>query len=352
MQDLARDLLGRELVKKRSGKMKPHRVVACLRVRLPGKLREVWKSFKSKRAHYKNLVLCGDVWACPVCAAKVAERRRAELVQAFLSADGLGLTPIFITFTLRHKKDDTLPGTLKALLRAYSRLKSGKAWAGFCERFGLVGDVRALETTWRKLNGWHPHIHAVFFARSTDIAKMRTWLRDHWVKRVGSTGKSAIGAVGVVVEVGHEAISNYLNKHGSGWGLEDELARGVSKVARGKKGFSPFALLREFGSGKEWAGALFIEYTKAFKGKSQLRFSRKLRGLLQIGPELTDAEVASLPETESVYLASILDKEWALIERFRARGNLLEIATASGVDGIKVFLDVLRARAENGERGE
>jgi len=191
----------------------------------------------------------------------------------------------------------------------------------------------------------------VLFVRNGDLNRMKIWLEARWVEQVGASGRSAIKKFSVNLDVGHEAITKYLNKHGSGWGLEDELARGVVKVARGKKGYSPFALLREHGGGKKWAGSLFVEYTEAFKGKSQLRYSRNLRKVLGLGEDLKDDEIMSLPEAESEYLSSVLDKDWALVERFRARGNLLEIASESGVNGVNSFLDVLRARAED-ERGD
>ena len=32
--------------------------------------------------HYKGLVTCGNVWVCPICSAKIQERRRQEVEQA------------------------------------------------------------------------------------------------------------------------------------------------------------------------------------------------------------------------------------------------------------------------------
>jgi hypothetical protein len=33
-------------------------------------------------AHYKSLIVCGSVWMCPLCTAKISERRREELERA------------------------------------------------------------------------------------------------------------------------------------------------------------------------------------------------------------------------------------------------------------------------------
>lgn len=53
------------------------------------------------RAFYSDLVLCGSVWACPVCAAKIQERRR-EKSPAIDWAYAEGLQPTMVTLTFPH----------------------------------------------------------------------------------------------------------------------------------------------------------------------------------------------------------------------------------------------------------
>ncbi|MGI2002405.1 hypothetical protein, partial [Shewanella frigidimarina] len=36
----------------------------------------------TKKAYYHGLMSCGSIWTCPICAAKVSERRRQELKSA------------------------------------------------------------------------------------------------------------------------------------------------------------------------------------------------------------------------------------------------------------------------------
>ena len=43
---------------------------------------------------FSGLVTCGSVWACPVCAAKVQERRREEIALAIDWAYKHGLQPV------------------------------------------------------------------------------------------------------------------------------------------------------------------------------------------------------------------------------------------------------------------
>src|SRR6266849_5900961 len=36
---------------------------------------EVYHSPEHRRAHYGGLFVCGSIWMCPICAAKISERR-------------------------------------------------------------------------------------------------------------------------------------------------------------------------------------------------------------------------------------------------------------------------------------
>src|ERR1039457_5279378 len=62
-----------------------HRIFHCLRSRQPGRDVEVWKSKEKPEAHYRGLQVCGSVWVCPVCAAKISEPRRMDLQAAIAS---------------------------------------------------------------------------------------------------------------------------------------------------------------------------------------------------------------------------------------------------------------------------
>ncbi len=61
------------------------RVAECLRAINPLAAGvQVLHSPLHQVAHYKSLIVCGSVWMCPLCAAKISERRRAELEQAIV----------------------------------------------------------------------------------------------------------------------------------------------------------------------------------------------------------------------------------------------------------------------------
>ena len=82
-----------------------------LRAPLPGQGLapiEIHKGLTNGKAFYHGLMACGSVWTCPVCAAKIAERRRLELKQAIEAAKVKGFGVYFVTLTIPHGVGDDL----------------------------------------------------------------------------------------------------------------------------------------------------------------------------------------------------------------------------------------------------
>ena len=89
------------------------------------------------------------------------------------------------TFTLRHSAGMSLRLLRKVLASSYSELKAGRVGAELRALLGHKGDVRAAEVTYGH-NGWHPHLHALWFADSR--VDPHTWhnaLAPAWQKIVG-----------------------------------------------------------------------------------------------------------------------------------------------------------------------
>ena len=59
-----------------------HKTAKCIHTRFGDRV-QVYKSIEHKKAFYGGVMVCGKVFTCPVCAAKVQERRRLEIAQAF-----------------------------------------------------------------------------------------------------------------------------------------------------------------------------------------------------------------------------------------------------------------------------
>src|SRR5690606_36380385 len=100
--------------------------------------------------------------------------------------------------------------------------------------------------------------------------------------------------------IDNASASDYLAKHDDkknlSWGVDKELTKPLSKAS--KELFHPFQLTDMNAQGVKKAGDLFAEYSKAFKGKSAVFWSRGLKKKIGI-LEKEDEELAK-QETEKI----------------------------------------------------
>lgn len=328
--------------------MPDERVSWCLRRVQPGRDHvSVYYSPRIHRAHYKNLIVCGSVWMCPICAAKISERRRLELTRA-VDLNG-HLQVALVTFTLQHDKSMGVGQSLDALMEAYRWMKGGRhrPWEAFEKDSQLVGSVRGLETTYGA-NGWHPHSHSLFFFEgSACLDGAETFLKTEWIRSLEKLGYSASDDHGVdfrtaardvaayVAKIGHEPLDK---KRPGRWTMEHEVTKSQTKIARNGKGRSPTELLSAFAVGDKASGKLWREYARHFKGRRQLVWSRGMRAALHLDREESDEEIARRTEEDSILLAMLPLSVWRVILGNDARGEVLEIASSGDVGELLAFL--------------
>ena len=123
---------------------------------------------------------CHSAWACPVCTAKVMARKGAEiacLIDAL--AKWKSQKAFMLTFTLPHTRwlsCERIFGLLRETWRMFMRAgKRGRNSEGkslgvlgeFRSKFQIEHIVRVYEVNYGE-NGWHPHIHALFFTKNLD----------------------------------------------------------------------------------------------------------------------------------------------------------------------------------------
>lgn len=325
-----------------------HRIGICLRWLIPDRSTvDVWYSVEKKRAHYKNLMVCGLPWVCPVCAAKISEGRRIELAEA-VKDKAIGL--LLVTWTLQHDRADRLTDLLAVLNDAHQRVKRGAPWQRFCDRWGVLGAVTSLEITWGKASGWHPHKHGLFILRDPidecDVSAVREFISDRYRRMLGKLGAYASGVYGLDVQSSKTFVTDYVGK----WGLEAEVTKATVKDA--SSGFSPWQLLDLLADGQAWAGALFKEYMVATKGKSQLHWTRGLRDQLKMGHELTDQQLAEADNDQvSIMLASLTFGQWRHVLEQGAAGMLLEVANTGRSELVARYLQAIGVVGVYLERG-
>jgi len=138
------------------------RTSKCCRWRVPKQALQVHRSTEHGKAFYSGLQVCASVWACPVCAAKISERRRAELVTAVALAKSMGLHVKLLTLTVPHGVGDDLPTLLGQIRKSWRSTSTSRAGQKLRKLLGIKGTIRALEVT-HGLNGFHPHLHVLLF---------------------------------------------------------------------------------------------------------------------------------------------------------------------------------------------
>jgi hypothetical protein len=104
----------------------PHeRVAFCMR-RIQATAVDVLYSPQKQTAHYGGLMVCGSIWVCPLCAAKISEQRRVKIEQAIARCLATGGAVYLTTYTIAHKHYDSLSTLLESFLAARKRLKQGR----------------------------------------------------------------------------------------------------------------------------------------------------------------------------------------------------------------------------------
>lgn len=302
------------------------RTAKCHRTRAPRQEVQVWigtSGASSGKAFYKGLFVCGSLWTCPVCAAKISERRRLELSEALKNAKEQGLSVYLLTQTIRHGTGDSLSGGLAGIASAEKRLWTTRSGMAAKARLGVVGTIKTTEVTWGAANGWHPHKHTLLFLKAPiSPAVIHAELAPLWIDACVKSGLPSPSLDrGFTVQDG-----SFADKYVSKWGLESEMTKGHSKIAK-NGGLTPFALLEDvLETGDDRPYWLFKEYAFAFKGKRQLVWSRGLRALLL--PEIEEATDAELAESEdldvvALFFSSLSLLEWKAVLYYKYRAVFL-----------------------------
>lgn len=106
-----------------------HRTIKCQHTRVKKEV-QVKKTLDHGKAHYVGVSVCGNVWTCPVCAAKIQERRRSEIAKAFDYAYSNGRKMVMVTLTFPHTAADRLSDLLAMAIRCFP---PPAIWQGLAE---------------------------------------------------------------------------------------------------------------------------------------------------------------------------------------------------------------------------
>ena len=329
-------------------------------------------------AYLAGHLACGYA-GCPVCLGALADRRAIELSEAVNAhrSDGGGLA--MLTLTCRHDSSMPLADLLQRLQSARDNLLRGDAW-GYTQRalgVPLLGQFRALETTFSRQSGWHPHYHILFFLGAPLLpmhnAAMAPWYPDHpaplpqanesgavgylqsfferrWVGCLQAVGLSGLGSIAAQVEDATSDIAPYLTKAGLSdgrWDITKELTRASTKRARGD-GLTANDLLgvayaHWIADGlTETARDRYREYANALRDRRThvYQWGRNTRCRLALAPEATTEEsVSGAANDRSLRLLAVLSPpHWRCIVAHGLQGHLLELAATHTPKSILAYL--------------
>ncbi len=212
---------------------------------------------------------------------------------------------------------------MERLANARRKLRGGKVASRLRQDVGLVGLVRALEVTYGESNGWHPHVHELWFMeKPLEAALLKERIGKSWRSEAVKAGfQEPTVAHGVDVRDGTWAAS-----YAAKWGLEAELTKGHSKKGRGERR-TPIDLLRCYVAGKKrgkWGG-LFREYAAAFAGGHQLHWSKGLKKKVGLKNK-SDEEINTETRESAEVVGRLHIIDWQRVLRGGLRGVVLELA--------------------------
>lgn len=347
-QRTAADLLG----KTKTPRQTVWRVVGCARRRIGADV-SVMHSPRLGKAHFAGLMVCGSVWTCPPCAAKVSERRKDEIVKATDMHKAAGGALYMVTNTFAHRRADQLGDTMDRLSKARQHMRRQRAYRELLKSVGFVGDIRTLEVTYGDANGWHPHEHNLWLVAKplTDRQQrtLRATLFELWKKACMVSGLGTPNRKNGVNVIEAESAAEYMAKFGREpkWGVASELTKQHvktgSKVGQ-VKSMTPFDLLRAAHEGEGRFGPLFVEFAQAFFGKRQVVWSRGLKAAFGID-ELTDEELAVIEAEDATVMIQLTPVEWRMVlaQSWDQRSVILELAELGGYLAVRRYVDRLIA---------
>jgi hypothetical protein len=193
-----------------------HRIITDPRVVKSG-------TYYSWERYTKHRIQCGKIKECPICRERVSDYKRHQMLKTQEECLKDGGSLFLITGTLKHKRTDTLKFLHNKLSTAVRNLKNQKGWRKL-QKQSSHPTRTVYECTYSEKNGYHPHVHMLFFADNQIINKtqIRNTLSHYW--RNYTTGNLDVSNV--------DNPTIYLNKKEYDWVDLDELESKIGKTNR------------------------------------------------------------------------------------------------------------------------
>lgn len=319
------------VVSKRSGKA--HRTRYCHAHRAYGSDSITIKLSQSdvhkSVASYGGLQTCESIWACPVCAARIAVEKGLDVMKALELAKRENWQPVMVALTARHNVAMRLEAFKNQFKAAWQMFSAHRRWKTFKKIYGVKHEIVNREITYGD-NGWHYHMHLLLFLDfgaidSAAADDLQSALEALWMQCLESKGLDGIPNIAAKVSSHGNVGQTYLTKIGltiseSNGKLEYEMTSSETK-----SGKSIWDILRHAHYGDEKSESLYIEFVEAMSDTNFLTLSHGLKALIaDIQLPSNDSE----PDKSQEW-AEISPYWWNIVRRAYAMGKLLELAALS-----------------------
>ena len=328
------------------GKLQPPRVCKCLQVPRK-KVVEIFQSIEHQKFFYGGLVICGSVWDCLPCTSKVSEKRRGEIEEAISIWESRGGSVHMMTFTFPHYENQKTGPLLKKFSEARIKMKQRRNWIATEKALRIEGTINRVETTYG-VNGAHIHCHELFFSKYKYLEIDSGCIYPMWCSACVDSGLGAPSEKRGVTVSTPQNMAEYVSKIGKEapkWTIELEMTKGHIKLGK-IDGMTPWDLLRAYRDTGDCDYAdKFIEYSKAFKGKRQLTWSRGLFKTIfgKTRKEKTDLEYATEQVEDAMLFHMLSIEDWSYIRKYNMRGQLIEVCK-HGKDALLTFIKQIKER--------
>lgn len=341
-QKLAKDA---NLVSERTGK--PHRVRFCHAHRAH-QANAITLNMKQNGLHqvsasYGGLQTCGSIWACPVCAGRIAVEKAESVMKALLWAKQENKAPVMIALTARHHAGMDLAYFMTRFKRAWERFNSGRIWKRFKKKYKIAHHIANREVTYGDC-GWHYHMHLLLFLdfcalKESEETSIQSEMEAHWLRCLEKEGLEGLPEIALHVSSHGNVGETYLTKIGIVINQKDGKLEYEMTSSDTKKGRSIWDILRHAYYGDEKSSRLYIEFVQAMSDTNFLTFSHGFGDILE------KIELPA-PDVESVAAkpwAEISPYWWSIIRRAGAMGKFLEHAAKTwNIAALREYLYLLQ----------
>lgn len=337
----AQKLLIEAEIKGRSGNV--HRTRLCHNVRAfqaESIAIRIPKDASKTNASLAGVQTCGSIWACPICAKRIATKRGREIAQIIDYMQEAGNVAIMVSNTARHTANDSLKAFKSKFKAAHRMFVQSKRWRDLKTKFGIEHSIKAVEGTWGVENGWHYHQHSILFLNADKVKNSSATVFDVWViaarrlwlECLEKCGLDGIGEIAFDVQAEHDVKETYLAKLGletETANLDYELSSGHNKTSGGAK---IWQILQKSWEGDSLAGELYVEWVEAMSGDQWLTMSDGLKELCGVA-DMSDEDAAIFEgadeEARNETLLELSDEDFMPVRKLRKLATLLELAAVT-----------------------